>query len=196
MSVIYGQAIARGQGIIDNAKHLGLKFTRYPTRTLRSGILFQKSHGKKPLFSVALYDKVVRLQQMHQEGALSVVEAETVNQSVRKDITAHSEGILIIVEAAQRKLENMDEVERKFFDFISPDEFLKGEPKPTAWWTQRAIFPLSHERQRQLRFSPRRWARRSFADWLERIPFRLAHILRPRSSLRILSGKSGPGTRR
>jgi len=31
---------------------------------------------------------------------------------------------------------------------------------------------------------------------LERIPFRFAHILRPRSSLRILSGKSGPGTRR
>ena len=31
---------------------------------------------------------------------------------------------------------------------------------------------------------------------LERIPFRLVHILWPRSSLRILSGKSGPGTRR
>jgi hypothetical protein len=171
MSVIYGQTIARGQGIVDNAKHMGLKFTAYahpdPTEDRLTGIMFEKLHGKKRLFSVALYDKFARLQQVHQEGALSVVEAETVNQSVREDITAHSEGILIIVEAAQRKLENMHELERKFFDFISPDEFLKGEPEPTVCWLQRAIYLLSHyRRQRQSRFSPKRWARGSFATWL------------------------------
>ena len=103
------------------------------------------------------------LQQMHQEKTLSLVEAETVDQSVREDITAHSSFILTIVEAAQKKLANMNEADRKFFDFLSPEEFLQGTPKSTVWWLQRAIYILSHQRWQG------RWVRYSFATWL--VPF-------------------------
>ena len=113
--------------------------------------------------SVSFYDKLVRLQQMHQEGTLSLVEAQTVDRSVREDITAHSSFILTIVEAAQEKLANMNEADRKFFDFLSPDEFLRGTPKSTVWWLQRAIYLLSHRREQG------RWVRYSFATWL--VPF-------------------------
>ena len=36
MSVIYGQTIARGQGIVDNAEHLGLKLTRFPHQLIKA----------------------------------------------------------------------------------------------------------------------------------------------------------------
>ena len=57
----------------------------------------------------------------------------------------------------------MSEADRKFFDFISPEEFLQGTPKPTVWWLQRAIYVLSHRRVKG------RWVRYSFATWL--VPF-------------------------
>jgi hypothetical protein len=52
---------------------------------------------------------------------------------VREDITAHSEGILVIIKAARALLANMDAHERALFDFLSPEEFLQGEPRPTVW---------------------------------------------------------------
>ena len=167
-TVIYGQTIARGRGIINNAKHLGLRFK--PLRSDQdsqdnrlSGFMLQKLHGKKLHVSVSFYDKLVRLQQMHQETTLSLVEAQTVDQSVREDITAHSSFVLTIVAAAREKLANMDEADQKFFDFISPEEFLQGTPQPTVWWLQRAIYLLSHRREQG------RWVRYSFATWL--VPF-------------------------
>jgi hypothetical protein len=81
-TVIYGQTIARGKGIVNNAKHLGLRFKPFhprnqdPNENWLSGFMLQKLHGKKLHLSVAFYDKLVRLQQMHQEGALSLVEAQ------------------------------------------------------------------------------------------------------------------------
>jgi len=164
MSVICGQTIARGKGIIDNAKHMGLKFKPFPhpdpAENRLSGVMLQKLHGKKLHVSVAFYDKLVRLQQMRQEGTLSIVEAETVDQSVREDITAHSSFVQTIVAAAWEKLANMDEADKKFFDFISPEQFLQGTPQPTVWWLQRAIYLLSHRRKKG------RWVRYSFATWL------------------------------
>jgi hypothetical protein len=50
-TVIYGQTIARGRGIINNAKHLGLRFKPYvdedsPENRV-SGFMLQKLHGEK-----------------------------------------------------------------------------------------------------------------------------------------------------
>jgi hypothetical protein len=166
-AVIYGQTIARGRGIINNAKYLGLRFKPFgdpdSSDNRLSGFMLQKLHGKKLHASVAFYDKVVRLRQMHQEATLSVAEARTVNQSVRQDITAHSSFVERICDAAWEKLANMDEADRKFFNFLSPEEFLQGTPQPTVWWLQRAIYLLSHRREKG------RWKRYSFATWL--VPF-------------------------
>jgi hypothetical protein len=168
-AVIYGQTIARGRGIIDNAKHLGLRFKPFhppdqdPDENWLSGFMLQKLHGKKLHVSVSFYDKLVSLREKHQETTLSLTEAQTVDQSVREDITAHSSFVLTIVGAAQEKLANMDEADRRFFDLISPDEFLRGTPMSTAWWLQRAIYVLSHWRRKG------RWVRYSFGTWL--VPF-------------------------
>jgi len=166
-TVIYGQTIARGRGIINNAKHLGLCFKPYvdedsPDNRV-SGFVLQKKHGEKLHVSVSFYDKLVSLQQKHQETTLSLAEAQTVDQSVREDITAHSSFVLTIVAAAQEKLANLSEADRRFFALISPDEFLQGPPLSTVWWLQRAIYVLSHWHQQG------RWVRYSFATWL--VPF-------------------------
>jgi hypothetical protein len=80
MAVICGQTIARGKGIIDNAHHLGLTFTAFsnpdPAAEGLSGIMLRKFHGEKSLWSVSLYDKRVRLDQMHQTAVVSVAEDE------------------------------------------------------------------------------------------------------------------------
>ncbi len=166
-AVIYGQTIARGRGIVNNAKHLGLRFKPYahsdPDEDRLSGFMLQKLHGNKLHVSVSFYDKLVRLQQMHQEGILTLAEAQTVDRSVRQDVTLHSTLIQYVAEAAQKKLAKMSEADWKFFDFISPEEFLQGTPKATAWWFQRGIFVLSHRRVQD------RWVRYSFATWL--LPF-------------------------
>ncbi len=163
-TVIYGQTKARGRGIVNNAKDLGLRFKPYalpdPDDDRLSGFTLQKLHGQTLHVSVLFYDKLVRQQQVHQEGILLLVEAETVDGSVREDITAHSSFILTIVVAAREKLANMSEADRKFFDFLSPDQFLQGTPRPTVWWLQRAIYVLSHWRQQG------RSVRYSFATWL------------------------------
>ena len=166
-TVIYGQTKARGRGIVNNAKDLGLSFKPYahpdPDEDRLSGFTLQKKHGETLHVSVLFYDKLVRQQQVHQAGILSLVEAQTVDQSVREDITAHSSFIQYIAEAAQKKLRRISAADRKFFDLISPEEFLQGTPQPTVWWLQRAIYLLSHRRVQG------RWLRYSFATWL--VPF-------------------------
>ena len=166
-TVIYGQTKARGRGIVNNAKDLGLRFKPYalpePDDDRLSGFMLQKLHGTKLHGSVSFYDKLIRLQQMHQEGTLTPAEVQTVDRSVREDITAHSTFIQYIAEAAQKKLRRMSEADRKFFDLISPEEFLQGTPQPTVWWLQRAIYVLSHWHVQG------RWLRYSFGAWL--VPF-------------------------
>jgi hypothetical protein len=166
-TVIYGQTIARGRGIINNAKHLDLRFKPYvdedsPDNRV-SGFMLQKLHGKKLHVSVSFYDKLVSLQEKHQETTLSLAEAQTVDQSVREDITAHSSFVLRIVAAAREKLANMSAAGRKFFARISSDEFLRGAPTDSVWWLQRAIYVLSHW------WENGRWVRYSFGTWL--VPF-------------------------
>jgi hypothetical protein len=106
---------------------------------------------------------------MHQESTLSLAEAVTVDQSVRMDVTAHSSFNLTIIKAAREMVAKMDEADRKFFDFLSLDEFMQGKPQSTVWWVQRAMFLLSHRRQQG------RWVRYSFATWL--VPFVEKHVL-------------------
>jgi hypothetical protein len=173
MAVICGQTIARGKGIIDNAHHLGLTFTAFanpdPAAEGLSGIMLRKFHGKKSLWSVSLYDKRMRLDQMHQTAVVSVAETKTANECVRDDITAHSEGILVIVKAARALLADMDAEERALFDFLSPEEFLQRESWPTVWWLQRAIYLLSHWRCKGA------YERYSLATWL--VPYVEKNVL-------------------
>jgi hypothetical protein len=166
-TVIYGQTIARGAGIISIANHLGLDFVPFidPETRLLNGVLFKKYHSKKLVFSVSMYDKLVRLLQMHQPlEELSEALMQTINGSVREDITAHSEGIIVIVKKAQKELRSWTQSELEQFDFISPEVFLEGDPKATLWWLQRAIFILSHYRHRGGELK-----RFSFGVWL--VPF-------------------------
>jgi hypothetical protein len=163
LTVVYDQTIARGWGIISNATHLGLEFEPFIDRETHrlTGVLFRKRHGTKLVFSVSVYDKQARLNQMHQDlGGLTEEQKVTVKESVREDITAHSEGILIIVHKARRKLDAWGDEGLKFFDFLSPEVFLREEPKPTVWWLQRAVFILSHYRQHG------KFQRFSFGVWL------------------------------
>ena len=122
--------------------------------------MLQKLHGQKLHVSVAFYDKAVRLQQMHQEKTLSLAEAQTVD---RERPRGHH-GALILRPDHRRsssgELAKMDEADRQFFDFLSPDQFLQGTPRSTVWWLQRAIYLLSHRRVQG------RWVRYSFATWL------------------------------
>jgi hypothetical protein len=172
-AVTYGQTKARGRTAVDNAKDLGLDFAPYqhedPNEDRLTGFTLTKKHGKKVHLTVSYYDKLVRVREMHQESTLSLAESVTVDQSVRVDITAHPSFNLTMINAAREKVAKMDEADRAFFDFLSPDEFLAGTPKSTVWWVQRAMFILSHRRQQG------RWVRYSFATWL--VPFVEEHVL-------------------
>ena len=134
VTVVYDQTIARGSGIISIATHLGLEFEPYIDRETHhvTGGLFRKLYGRKPVFSASLYDKQVRSDQMQQDlGILTEAQAVTVKESVREDITLHSEGIIVIAKKAQKQLESWGKEGLKFFDFIAPDDFLSQEPKAT-----------------------------------------------------------------
>jgi hypothetical protein len=172
-TVTYGQTKARGETSVDNAKDLGLKFAPYdhedPNEERLTGLTLAKKHGKKVHVLVSYYDKLVRVREMHQESTLSLAEAVTVDHSVRMDVTAHPSFNLTIIKAAREMVAKMDEADRQFFDFLSLDEFMQGKPKSTVWWVQRAMFLLSHRRQRG------RWVRYSFATWL--VPFVEKHVL-------------------
>ena len=69
LTVVYDPTIAREWGIINNATHLGLDFEPFIDRETRhvTGVLFRKFHGRKPLYSVSLYDKQARRVQMQQD---------------------------------------------------------------------------------------------------------------------------------
>ena len=84
----------------------------------------------------------------------------TVKESVREDITVHSEGIILIAKKAQRQLESWGKEALKFFDFIAPEEFLSQEPRLTLWSLQRSVYILSHYRERG------KFKRYSFGVWL------------------------------
>ena len=166
LTVVYDPRIARGTGIINNATHLGLEFEPRINRDTHrlDRVRIRKFHGNKPLFSVGLDDHEVRL------DLLTEAQAVTVKESVREDITLHSEGIVLIVKKAQKELESWGEDGPPFFDFLSPEVFLLWEPKPEFWSLQRAISILSHYRERG------KFNRYSFGVWL--VPYIETDVLR------------------
>jgi hypothetical protein len=171
MTVVCGQTIAREDGIISIANHLGYEFQPFinPETHLLDGLLFKKAYSKKPLFSVSLYDKAIRLNQMHQPVDDLTPEQEiTVNGSIRLDMTAHSEGIILLAKKAQKKLQLWSSSEMNEIDFIAPDVYMEGEPQSTLWWLERAIFILSH-------FNRGTWKRFSFGVWI--VPYIQDEIL-------------------
>ena len=166
LTVVYDPTIARGSGIISNATHLGLDFKPHidPETHQVTGVLFRKLYGRKPLFSVSLYDKWVSLEKNHRDPSLlTEAQAVTVKESVREDITVHSEGIILIAKKAQKKLKSWGKEGLEFFDFLAPEDFLSQEPKATLWWLQRSVYILSHFRRRG------KLERFSFGVWL--VPF-------------------------
>lgn len=163
LTVVYDPTIARGSGIISNATHLGLDFRPHidPETHQVTGVLFRKLHGRKPVISVSLYDKLVSLRENHRDPRLLTdAQEETVKESVREDSTVHSEGIILLAKKAQKKLESMGKEGLEFFDFLAPEEFLSREPKSTLWWLQRAVYILSQYRRRG------KLERLSFGRWL------------------------------
>jgi hypothetical protein len=163
LTVVYDPTIARGSEIISNATHLGLDFKPHiDLETHRvTGVLFRKLHGRKLVISVSLYDKLVGLNEKHQDTSLlTEAQAKTVKESVREDITLHSEGIILLAKKAQSQLESWGKEGLEFFDFLAPEEFLAQEPKPNIWCLQRSVYILSHHRQRG------KLERFSFGVWL------------------------------
>ena len=149
LTVVYDPTIARGSGIISNATHLGLDFRPHidPDTHQVTGVLFRKLHGRKPVISVSLYDKWVSQEKNHRDPSLlTEAQAKTVKESVREDITLHSEGIILIAKKAQRQLESWGKEGLEFFDFLAPEEFLSQEAEATLWWLQRSVYILSHFR--------------------------------------------------
>jgi hypothetical protein len=169
MTVLYGQTIGAGTGIISLATHLGLKFTRYTDDTNEvTGLMLEKRYGNKSVFSIVPYDKVKRVADMRQGKTLTEVEHPIIAKHVRFDITAHSEGIVVIAKAAQKRLKAWRN-EGKSFPWPWVEQFLTDEIKPQVWWLERAIFVLSHQWQGDA------LVRGSFASWL--VPYMIKDVL-------------------
>jgi transposase-like protein len=173
MTLIYGHTITSGKGIISLSEYLGCKFdliSNGETHEVDS-ILLRRQYGakrRKPLMSGSFYNKSVRVAQMHQTKTLSGAETAAVNEHVRFDITAHSEGIIRIVQAAQQRLTRW--LNEGLEDFASWQErFVNEAAKPQVWWLERAIYVLSHhDHDDEL-------VRGSFSDWL--VDYMLDEIL-------------------
>jgi hypothetical protein len=166
------QNIARRKGVFALAKYLGLVFTDYVNFDTEEvpGIMMRKLYGKKHVFSVSLYDKLVRLGQMRQVATLLAKERDLVTNNIRLDITAHSEGIKVIIAAARAKLLSLLEHDAETFGVVSPELFLSEDAQSKVWWLERAIFVLSHRPDKS---GVRRW---SFATWI--VPYMLKDVLR------------------
>jgi hypothetical protein len=169
MAVLYGQTIGAGAGVITLATHLGLKFTHYTDESNEvTGLMLEKRHGNKSVFSIVPYDKVKRIADVRQGKTLTNVERSTVENNVRLDITSHSEGIVVIAKAAQKRLKTWRK-EGKPFPWPWVEQFLTDEIKPQVWWLERAIFVLSRQWRDNV------LVRGSFASWL--VPYIIKDVL-------------------
>ena len=173
LTVLYGQTIATGKGVINLAKLLDLRFEKPyvdPQTNQVTAVLIVKTQAKKPSISVSFYDKEARLRQMRQRKGLPNSKAATVDQNVRLDITAHSLGVKAIVRQARRRLKRLRKQAPALLTSFPSEQFLSGEAPSTVWALERATWILSLEPQNGKLF------RRSFADWL--VPHVLQNVLR------------------
>jgi hypothetical protein len=175
LTALTGHHIRRGTGIIHLANHLGFSFEKHSHEKTDdlTGVLLKKKHGDKPLFSLGFYDKRKRIAGMKQGKTSLPAKVATIRDNVRFDITAHSEGVVAIANAARRRLKASWLMEER--GVVPPEEdwiedFLSGEVEATAWWLETAIFVLSHRLKDGLR------VRKSFAEWL--VPYMINDMLR------------------
>jgi hypothetical protein len=172
MVILFGQTIGSGTGVVQLADYLGLLFRPFtnPNTNVVTGVMFQKFYGKKPVYSLVFYNKMVRLAQMRQTTSLSRTELTTARNNVRFDMTLHKLGILDLISAAQTALKKLRKDDPTLFANFA-EAFLGPAPRvPTAWWLERAIFVLSHRRRGN------DLVRGSFADWL--VPKMIKRVLR------------------
>ena len=167
--VLYDQTIAYKQGIIQLATHLGLTFVRYPPTGPLTGVKLQKYQGNKLQYSVSFYDKAVEVARMRQGRTLTRLEAETVRDHVRLDVTVHSAGVLTLIGEARRRLPRLLQKHPNYLDAKSAQRFLTEEPRPTLWRLERTIGILAHTTTPDC-------SRESFGAWL--IPEMLSEVLR------------------
>jgi hypothetical protein len=173
LTVLYGQTIATGKGIINLATLRGLRFEKTytdPHTHEVESVLVVKTQGKKSMISADFYNKDARSRDVRQRKGLSDSKAATVDENVRVDITLHSLGVKAVVRQARMRLKQMSKEAQALMTRISPEEFLSGEPQSTVWALERAIWILSVDPQ------DGKFFRRSFADWL--VPYVLQDVLR------------------
>ncbi len=175
LTALTGHHIRRGTGIIHLADHLGFSFEKHSHEKTDdlTGVLLKKKHGDKPLFSLRFYDKRKRIADMKQGKTLLPAKVATIRDNVRFDITAHSEGVVAIANAARRRLKASGLMEERGVvppkgDWI--EDFLNGKVEASAWWLETAIFILSHQLKDGL------LVRKSFAEWL--VPYMINDMLR------------------
>jgi hypothetical protein len=171
LTVLFGQTIGAGSGIINLATHLGLKFTPYtaPVSHAVTGLMLEKRHGNKSVFSIVPYDKVGRIADVRQGKTLDELERATIENNVRFDMTAHSEGIVVIATAARSVLKRWRKLGTPF---KAPwvKEFVTEEIKSEVWWLERAILILSQQ------WKGDAFVQRSFGRWL--VPYMIRNVLR------------------
>jgi hypothetical protein len=161
MAILYSHTITEGDSIIQVATHLGIRLRIHtdPGSNLVTGVTLQKLYGDKPVYSLVFYDKRVRVAHMRQGKSLTKSERDTIQKSVRFDATLHKLGILETINAGRRALRDLRKADSHLFDSFA-EPFLNGEPEPSAWWLERAVYVLSHRR------NGKRLPRGSFATWL------------------------------
>jgi hypothetical protein len=170
-TALYEHTIAKNKTIINIADQMGLKFESYVDDDGNlTGLMLRKRHGKKPVFSLVFYDKRKRIADMKQGKTLVPAERSTVDNNIRFDITAHSEGIVMMVKAARRRLKELKTRGAIPAHWKWSDAFSRSDITPTVWYLKRAIFILSHVSV------DGKWVRRSFTRWL--VPYMLKEVLR------------------
>lgn len=168
--VLYNQDIAHKKGMIKLATHLRLTFKRYPSEAARAltGVTLQKKQGKKLQYSITFYNKAVEVARMRQGRTLTLLEAATVRDHVRLDVTVHSAGVLTHIGEGRRRLPQLLQKHPGYLDAGSAQRFLTEAPRPTVWWLERAVSILAHTTTPDC-------SRRSLGSWL--IPEMLRDVL-------------------
>jgi hypothetical protein len=170
-AIFHPRAATETGGFTTLAKQMGLIFDDVlDERNNRArAVLLEKRHGKNSAWSAVFYNKHTRVASMRQGKTLQPDERDLIANNVRFDMTAHTVGIMRLIEKA------MDYLRLHLDQFVRPlgqerlDALISGTPEPTARWLEAAVFILSHRLyQGQMR-------RGSFEDYL--VPFFLNDVL-------------------
>ena len=170
-AIFHPRAATKVGGFTSLAKQMGLSFEDIlDERGGRvSAVKLEKRHGKNAAWSAVFYNKRTRVGGMRQGKTLADDERTLIASNVRFDMTAHTVGIMRIIERAVDYLRVHRDQFAALPDTTRLQEFIEGDPKPTARWLEFAVFILSHRLERG------RMRRGSFEDYL--VPFFLDDVL-------------------